>query len=80
MKNSSTKAPNNAKYVLPAVFFFGIKVVRYRIVKDDYSGYECQIWKIWFPFWCQMNFCNTHHTLEEAIAFIENHGKVVLSS
>jgi hypothetical protein len=80
MINSSTKAPNDAKPVLPAVFFLGIKVVRYRIVRDCYLGYECQVWKLWFPFWCQMNFCNTHHTIERAIAFIENQGKVVLSS
>ena len=78
MINSSTKDSNNSKPVLPAVFFFGIKVVRYRIVKDDYLGYECQIWRLWFPFWLQMNFINTHHTLEKAIEFIENHRKVVI--
>ena len=80
MINSSTKAPNDAKPVLPAVFFFGIKVVRYRIVRDNYLGYECQIWRLWFPFWCQMNFTNTHNTIERAIAFIENNGSVVVSS
>lgn len=80
MINSSTKDSNNSKPVLPAVFFFGIKVVRYRIVKDNYLGYECQIWRLWFPFWCEMNFCNTHDTLERAIESIEKHRKVVLSS
>ena len=80
MINSSTKAPNDSKPVLPAVFFFGIKVVRYRIVRDNYLGYECQIWRLWFPFWCQMGLTNTHHTIERAIAFIENNGKVVASS
>lgn len=74
------ETPHFGNTVLPAVFFFGIKVVRYRIVKDDYLGYECQIWRLWFPFWCEMNFCNTHHTLERAIESIENHRKVVLSS
>ena len=80
MINSSTKNPNDAKPVLPAVFFLGIKVVRYRIVRDNYLGYECQVWKLWFPFWCQMNYTNTFHTLERAIAFIENNGSVVVSS
>ena len=80
MINSSTKAPNDAKPVLPAVFFLGIKVVRYRIVRDNYLGYECQIWRLWFPFWIQMNFTNTHPTIERAIAFIENNGSVVVSS
>jgi hypothetical protein len=80
MINSNTTARNDEKHVLPAVFFFGIKVVRFRIVQDNYLGYECQIWKIWFPFWSQIGFCNTHHTIERAIAFIEKQGKVVLSS
>jgi len=86
MKAESTKveikheAPTYGNRVLHAVFFFGIKVVRYRIVKDGYLGYECQIWRLWFPFWCQMDFCNTHRNIETAIAFIENQGKVVLSS
>ena len=80
MINSNTTARNEAKHVLPAVFFFGIKVVRYRIVRDDYLGYECQIWKLWFPFWCQIGFFNTHPNIERAIAFIKKQGKVVLSS
>ena len=71
---------NDGNTVLPAVFFLGIKVVRYRIVKDNYNGFECQKWRLWFPFWCQMGLTNTHPTLERAIAFIENDGFVVLSS
>ncbi len=74
------ESPTCGKRVLPAVFFLGIKVVRYRIVKDNYLGYECQKWRLWYPFWCQMDFCNTHHTIDGAIAFIENQGSVVLSS
>ena len=78
--NLKHQSPNDAKPVLPAVFFLGIKVVRYRIVRDNYLGYECQKWRIWFPFWIQMGFTNTHPTIERAIAFIENNGSVVVSS
>jgi hypothetical protein len=74
------ETPTCGKRVLPAVFFLGIKVVRYRIVKDNYNGFECQKWRLWFPFWCQMGFTNTHPTLERAIMYIENDGFVVLSS
>jgi len=44
---------------------------RYRIVADDYAGYEVQR-KIWrFPLcWFQVG-CNTHTTVERARAFIE---------
>jgi hypothetical protein len=63
---------SNKKPVLPSVSFLGIKIVRYRIVKDRFLGYECQKWRLWHPFWIQMNFCNTHQTIEKAIDFIEN--------
>ena len=48
---------------------------RYRIVRDNYLGYEVQsrIW--WFPFWLEcgirMGISNTHHTIEKAKEFIE---------
>jgi hypothetical protein len=74
------ETPTCDKSVLPAVFFLGIKVVRYRIVKDNYSGYECQKWRLWFPFWLQMGFSNTYPSIEQAIKFIENDGMVVVSS
>jgi len=74
-----TESRNNGNTVLPAIFFLGIKVVRYRIVKDIYNGFECQKWRIWFPFWIQMGFANPHPTLEEAIRYISNR-EVVMSS
>ncbi len=78
--NQSTTTPDIASnYQLPAVFLFGIKIIRYRIVKDRYNGFECQIWRIWFPFWLEMGWVNTHSTLEEAIDYITSTG-VVLSS
>lgn len=43
---------------------------RYRIVTDNYSGFEVQF-KNWFwPFWMQCQFTNTHRTLEEAMDFM----------
>lgn len=57
-----------------------MKLKKYRIVRDGYCGYECQVWRLWFPFWVQMNFTNTHSTLEGAINYIENNKKVVWKS
>lgn len=38
---------------------------RYRIVRDNYAGYEVQVWRWWFPFWVQPTI-NTHSTVEGA--------------
>lgn len=32
---------------------------KYRIVKDNYSGFEVQKKNWWWPFWFQLN--NSHH-------------------
>ena len=45
---------------------------RYRIVKDNYCGYEVQVWRIWFPIWIESNYINTHSSLEKAKKHIEN--------
>lgn len=40
-----------------------------RIVKDNFSGFEVQIWRIWWPFWVecwQYGIINTFSTLEKA--------------
>lgn len=42
---------------------------RYRIVRDDYAGYEVQRKVWWWPFWCQVSHLagvNTWPTLESA--------------
>jgi len=39
----------------------------YRIVTDEYSGYEVQSWRWWWPFWVQGS-TNTHNTIEKAEA------------
>lgn len=76
---SNEENGNSAKHLLPAVYFLGVKVIRYRIVEDRFAGYECQKWRLWFPFWTQIGFTNTHCTIEDAIKYITT-GKVVLSS
>ena len=60
---------------LPSKSFLGYKTIKYRIVDDSYHGYECQVWRWWWPFWAQMNFrngINTFNTLKDAIDFVEN--------
>ena len=47
----------------------------YRVIKDNFLGYEAQVRYAWFPFmWFQMNdfyWINTWPTPEHAIRFIE---------
>ncbi len=32
---------------------------RYRVIRDNYAGYEAQFRVWWWPFWQQCNFVNT---------------------
>ena len=48
---------------------------KYRIVTDNYAGFECQVKHWWFPFWIQLNFANTFYSLEKAKNFIKNYKK-----
>ena len=57
---------------LPYKKLFGIKIIKFRIVTDNYLGFECQKWCLWYPFWVQINFVNTHSNINDAIEFIEN--------
>ena len=55
-----------------------MKLKRYRIVTDRYLGYECQVWRLWFPFWIQMGLTNTHRSIEDAEEYIRRgKGKLV---
>lgn len=45
---------------------------KYRIVRDNYAGYEVQIKRWWFPFWIQVDF-NTHYSIECAESYARNH-------
>ena len=38
---------------------------RYRIVNDDFSGYEVQVKRWWWPWWYCVGF-NTHPSVERA--------------
>lgn len=49
---------------------------RYRIVRDNYAGYEAQVKFWWFPLiWFQINDVNTHSSLERAVQMCEWHSK-----
>lgn len=48
---------------------------QYRIVADDYLGFEVQYsYKFW-PFWIQLYYTNTSHTIERAERLIAEHIK-----
>lgn len=48
---------------------------KYRIVTDNYSGFEVQT-KVWYwPFWQQLGFSNTYQTIIEAEKRIERDKK-----
>jgi len=49
---------------------------KYRIVGDNYCGYECQVKRWWFPVWVQLNGVNTWLTLDSAKRHIERISKV----
>lgn len=52
---------------------------KYRIVRDSYCGYECQIKYWYFPFiWFELYFGNTSFSIERAKKIIENHSKKVV--
>jgi hypothetical protein len=47
--------------------------VEYRIVKDEYCGFEVQARRWWLPIWFQVGFTNTHRTLKGARKYAERH-------
>lgn len=53
------------------------KMKKYRIVKDNWSGFEVQVWRLWFPFWVQARGTNTHPSIEQARAYIDRGCKEV---
>jgi hypothetical protein len=46
-----------------------MKLSKYRVVKDNYNGYEVQVWRWWFPFWCELGGTNSFESLEEAVEY-----------
>lgn len=84
--STNTKQPieqaesgNLVKPVLPAVFFMGFKIIKYRIIRDNYAGFEVQKWRWHYPFWTQLNFVNTNISINQAIRRIENDMIVVVA-
>jgi len=50
----------------------------YRIITDNYNGYEVQIRRWFFPFWVQIGeqgFTNTNPSIESAKQLIQRHKK-----
>lgn len=47
-----------------------MKLKKYRIVRDNYNGYEVQNWRLWFPLWLQ-GVTNTHSNIEKAKEYIK---------
>lgn len=51
----------------------------YRVVTDNYRGFEVQYRTPWWPFWqqcgCRGKGINTHRTLEEAEEFARKHAR-----
>lgn len=45
----------------------------YRIVTDEYSGFEAQFRPWWSPFWLAVDFSNTSSTIEWAEDRIRRH-------
>lgn len=50
----------------------------YRIVRDNYAGYEVQVRRWWWPFWQQCGFCNTHCSIERAEQYAIRHSRPVV--
>lgn len=49
---------------------------KYRVVVDCYAGYEAQVRYCWWPFWLQLDGCNTHNTFREAYNHCLYHSKI----
>lgn len=49
--------------------------MKLRIVKDNYCGYEVQVWNWWWPFWRQASYANTHSSVENAEEWAKNYQK-----
>jgi len=46
---------------------------KYRIVRDCFAGYEAQVKSWWWPFWREIDFVNTHSTMESAERCAKEH-------
>jgi len=60
------------------IIYSNIFKTKYRIVKDNFAGYEAQFRYWWMPFWKQINFTNTSSTIENAKKIIDGKRKSVV--
>lgn len=54
------------------------KFRKYRIVSDQFAGYEVQIWRIWWPFWIELGFVNTHFSIESAREYARKRQRTIV--
>jgi len=50
-----------------------MRLRKYRVVTDEYGGFEAQVWRLWWPFWQMINGINTNLSLKKAIALCKSH-------
>lgn len=50
-------------------------MAEYRVVEDNFAGFEVQARRWWWPFWLECDFCNTHPTVEAAERWAERHAQ-----
>lgn len=53
-------------------------MAHYRIVRDDFCGYQVDAWRWWLPIWVQVGFTNTHTSVEAAEEFAARHANSVV--
>lgn len=51
---------------------------KYRIIKDQWNYYNPQIWRAWFPFWCDLYKRGAERLREDAENQIRNHKNPVV--
>ncbi len=47
--------------------------INYRVVTDQYLGYEAQVKYWWCPFWIQLGRANSHLSIEKAVEYINHY-------
>lgn len=48
---------------------------KYKIVRDDFCGYEVRIKRWWLPLWYQAGWTNTHSSVEKAREYAKSHSQ-----
>lgn len=48
---------------------------KFRIIPDNYNGFECQVKVWWNPYWMEVNFSNSNSSIKEAETFQRLYGE-----